>query len=42
MTELGKKINRDNLIYKYRGETSDEVFDEYDNALDLINKIKKR
>ena len=40
ITELDKKVNRDNLRYKYKGKTSNEKFDEYDNALDLIDKIK--
>ena len=39
-TELDKKVNRDDLIYRYKGKTSDGKFDKYDNSLDLINKIK--
>ena len=39
ITELDKKVNSDALIYRYKGKTSDEKFDKYDNALDLI-KIK--
>ena len=27
-------------MYKYRGNTLNEKFDAYDNALDLIDKIK--
>ena len=38
--ELDKKVNHENLIYKYKGKISDKKFDEYDNALDLIDKIK--
>ena len=34
-----KKVNLDDLIYKYKGKTPDENFDKYD-ALDLIDKIK--
>ena len=41
ITELDRKVNRDDLIYRYKGKTSDEKFNIYDNALDLINKIKK-
>ena len=35
-----EKVNCDDLIYRYKGKTSDENFDKYDNALDLIDKIK--
>ena len=41
ITELNKKVNRYNLIYRYKGKISDEKCVEYDNALDLIDKIKK-
>ena len=40
ITELDKKVNLDDLIYKYKGNTPNEKFNTYDNALDLINKIK--
>ena len=40
MTELDKKVNHDDLIYRYKGKTPDEKFDKYDNALNLIDKIK--
>ena len=40
ITKLDEKVNRDDLIYGYKGRTPDEKFDKYDNALDLINKIK--
>ena len=40
ITKLDEKVNRDDLIYRYKGRTPDENFDKYDNALDLINKIK--
>ena len=39
-TELDEKVSRDDLIYRYKGKTSDEKFNTYDNALDLIDKIK--
>ena len=32
--------DRDKLIYKYKGNTSDVNFVEYVGAIDLINKIK--
>ena len=40
ITNLDEKINLDDLIYRYKGKTPDENFDAYDNALNLINKIK--
>ena len=39
-TELDKKVNFDDLVYRYRGRSPDEKFDKYDNPLDLIDKIK--
>ena len=40
ITELDKKVNRDDLIYRYKGKTSDENFNTYYNAFGLIDKIK--
>ena len=40
ITNLDEKINLDDLIYRYKGKTPDENFDAYDNALNLISKIK--
>ena len=40
MTELDKKVNHNDLIYRYKGKTSDEKFDKYGNALNLIDKIR--
>ena len=40
ITELDKKVNLDDLVYRYKGKSPDEKFDKYDNALDLIDKIK--
>ena len=39
---LDKSVDRDKdkLIYKYKGNTSDVNFNEYIDAIDLINKIK--
>ena len=37
---MTKKINLDDLIYKYKGKSPNEKFNQYDNALDLIDKIK--
>ena len=40
ITGLDKNVNRDDLVYRYKGKNPDEKFDKYDNVLDLINKIK--
>ena len=37
---MDEKVNRGDLVYRYKGKSSDEKFDKYDNALDLINKIR--
>ena len=37
---LDNSVDRDKLIYKYKGNTSDADFSEYYGAIDLINKIK--
>ena len=39
ITDLDKKVNSDDLIYRYKGNTADAKFDKFDNALD-INKIQ--
>ena len=36
---LDKRIGLDKLVFKYKGNTPDEDFRKFDNALDLINKI---
>ena len=40
ITDLDKKINCDDLIYRYKGNTPDLSFDEFDNAFDIIDKIR--
>ena len=35
-----KKVNSDDLIYRYKGNIADAKFDEFDNALDIIDKIR--
>ena len=42
INKLDKKVNLDDLIYKYKGNTPKEEFNKYDNALDLIDKITNR
>ena len=40
ITDLDKRVNRDDLIYRYKGKLTDTKFDEFDNALSIINKIR--
>ena len=42
ITELNRKINPYDLIYRYRykGPTADAKCNEYDNALSLLNEIR--
>ena len=35
-----KKVNSDDLIYRYRGNAANVKFDEFDNGLNIINKIQ--
>ena len=39
ITDLDKNVNSDDLIYRHKGNTADLKFDEFDNALNIINKI---
>ena len=41
ITEFDQKVNSDNLKCRYKVRTTDAKFDEFDNALDLINKIRE-
>ena len=40
INNLDKKVNSDNLIYRFKGNTADEKFDKFDNAISIINKTK--
>ena len=40
ITDLDKKVNSNDLIYRYKGSTADVKFDKFDNALNIINKIQ--
>ena len=40
ITDLDKKVNSDDSIYRYKGRLADTKFDEFDNALGIINKIR--
>ena len=39
-TKLDEKVNLDNLIYRYKDKTTDAKFDEFDNAFNLLDKIR--
>ena len=41
ITDLDKKVNKDDLIYVHKGNTPDLYFEEFDNVLDIINKIRE-
>ena len=41
ITDLDKKkVDSDDLIYRYKGNTADVKFNEFDNALDVIDKCE--
>ena len=37
---ISSKDSDDKLLFKYKGNTADQDFSRFDNALDLINKIR--
>ena len=41
ITDLNKKVNSDDLIYRYKGNTVDAKFNKFDNVINIINKIQK-
>ena len=40
ITDLDEIVNHNDLIYRYKGKVADTKFNEFDNALDIINKIQ--
>ena len=40
ITDLDEKVSNDDLTYRYKGKFADRKFDEFDNALGIINKIR--
>ena len=40
ITDLDEKVNRNDLINRYKDKFVDTKFNEFDNALDIINKIR--
>ena len=41
ITELYKKVNSDDAICRFKGQTPDGKFDGYDNPFDLLDKIRE-
>ena len=41
LTDLDKKVNLNDLMYRYKGSTSDTKFDKFDHAFNLLDKIRK-
>ena len=39
-TNLDKKVNSDDLTHRYKGNTSDAKFNEFDKAFSLLDKIR--
>ena len=40
ITNLDKKVNSDDLIYRYKGNTADEKFHKFDNVFSLLDKTR--
>ena len=40
MANLDKKVDYDDLIYKYKGNAPNSKFDKSDDAFSLLNKIR--
>ena len=40
ITDLDKKVDSADLIYRYKGKSADAKFDKIDHAFDIINKIR--
>ena len=38
--DLDKEVNSNDLTYRYKSNTADVKFDEFDSALNIINKIQ--
>ena len=39
ITDLDKKVNSDDLMYRYKGKFAGTKFDVFENALGIIKKI---
>ena len=41
INNLDKNVDTGKLLFRYKGNTADQDFSRFDNALDLIDKIKE-
>ena len=39
-TDLDKNVNGNDLIYRFKGDTADLKFCEFDNVFDIFDKIR--
>ena len=40
INDLGKKVDTNKLVFRYKGKTPGEDFSKFNNALDLASKIR--
>ena len=40
IADVDKKVNNDNLIYRYKARIPNAKFDKLGNALDILNKMR--
>ena len=40
ITELDEKVDPNNLIYRYKSNTADTKFNEFDNDFSILDKIR--
>ena len=40
-TKLDKRVNPDDLVYEYKGPTADTKFNEFDNPINFLDKIRE-
>ena len=40
MTNLDKRVDSKNLIYRYKGNTAEAKFDEFNYIIDIVNNIQ--
>ena len=38
--ELNKKVDRDNLLYEFKGKTNETDFSKYISSIDMMNSIR--
>ena len=40
ITNIDSEVKRNDLLYRYKGDTSDLKFNKFDGGVDIINKIR--